>query len=506
MKKLLCLALAAVMVLSMCACSSDKGGDADGDGYKDEIIFCQGSDLTTLDPTYSSQERAYSLYRQIFEPLVAYDTDLNLVPCLATEWSWSEDNTDLSFTLREGVTFHDGSAFTGEDVAYTMDVADSYGKFGGTYESTEVVDDTHVIIHLNAPNPSVIYTLTSPEMSIVPSDVHSADPDAFKFAPVGTGPYKFSTYEEGSYYTVERYDDYWGEKPKTQKITLKIVPEASQRTILLQTGEVDVAYEVPLSDIDSLTSSGDYEVLTCPSMKMVFMEFNCASDGPLGNSLVRQAIACAIDKNVIVDNLLYGYGTAADCFIPTTAHDYMETEFNTYNLDLAKQYMKEAGYEDGFSFTLWVNTNQTYQEIASVIADQLAEINIDVNIVVQDDNTSFTLIEARDPSFEAILDFWQTCSGHADYAFRGALLSTATGNFSLYNNPDFDATYYEYASTPEGPERDALLAELYGYLTKDTPSVVLYNEVKYVAVRSDLEGLELSQIGAHYYGNAYIAE
>ena len=505
MKKILCVVLALIMGLSMVACST--GDDSEGgSGYKSEIIYCQGSDLTTLDPSFSSQERAYGFYVQMFDTLVKYDTDLNLLPGLATEWSWSEDNKDLSMTLREGVTFHDGSAFTGEDVAYTMDVNDEYGKFGGTYESTEVVDDTHVIIHLNAPNPAVIYTLTCPDMSILPSDVHSADPEAFKFAPVGTGPYKFDSYEEGNYYTAVRYDGYWGEAPKTEKITLKIVPEASQRTILLQTGEVDVAYEIPLSDIDMLTATGDYEILTCPSMKNVFLEFNCSSEGPVGNSLVRQAIACAIDKNVIIDNLLYGYGTVADCFIPETAHDYMDTTANTYNLDQAKQYLKEAGYEDGFSFTLWVNTNQTYQEIASVIADQLAQLNITVNIVSQDDNTSFALVEARDPSYEAILDFWQTCSGHADYSFRGALLSDAIANFSLYNNPDYDATYYEYAATPEGAERDALLEQLYGYLTKDTPSVVLYNEVKYVAVRSDLEGLELSQIGAHYYGNAYIPE
>lgn len=504
MKKLLCFVLAAAMAVSMCACANDNKQGGDTGEYKSEIVYCQGSDLTTLDPSFSSQERTYGFYNNIFDTLIKYDSELNMKPGLATEWKWSEDGKDLSLTLREGVKFHDGSAFTAADVAYTLDVNDKTGKFGGTYDSTEIVDDTHVIVHMKSPAPAMLYTLTTPDTSILPKAVHSADPEAFKFAPVGTGPYKFDSYEEGNYYSAVRFDDYWGEAPKTEKLTLKIVPEASQRTILLQTGEVDVAYEIPLSDIQSVTSDGKYKVVTAPSMKNVFMEFNCQSKGPLGNPLVRQAIACAIDKNVIVDSLLYGYGTAADCFIPETAHDYVETEFNTYNLEKAKQYMADAGYQDGFSFTLWVNTNQTYQEIASVIADQLKEINITVNIVTQDDNTSFTLIEAGDSSYEAILDFWQTCSGHADYSLRGALVSTATGNFSLYNNPDFDNTYFKYAGTPEGEERTALLKELYGFLTKDTPSVVLYNEVKYVAMRSDLEGLQMSQIGAHYYGNAYI--
>jgi len=504
MKKFLSLVLVLVMVFSLAACGGGGDEDKGGTGYKSEIIYCQGSDLTTLDPSFSSQERAYGFYNNMFDTLIKYDSELNMNAGLATEWKWNEDGTKLEVTLREGVKFHDGSDFTAEDVAYTMDVADSYGKFGGTYESTTIVDDTHVVINMKGAAPATLYTLTTPDLSILPSDVHKADPEAFKFNPVGTGPFKFDSYEEGNYYTAVRFDGYWGEAPKTEKLTLKIVPEASQRTILLKNGDVDVAYEIPLSDIATL--GDDYTVKTAPSMKNVFMEFNCQSTTPVGNPLVRQAIACAIDKDVIVDNLLYGYGTAADCFIPETAHDFLDTEFNTYNLEQAKKYMKEAGYEDGFEMTLWVNTNQTYQEIASTIADQLKEINITVKIITQDDNTSFTLIEAEDPSYECILDFWQTCSGHADYAFRGALLSTASGNFSLYRNAEFDKTYFEYAVTPEGAERTALLEKLYGFLTKDTPSVVLYNDTKYVAMRSDLEGFQMSQIGAHYYGNAYIAQ
>ncbi len=533
MKRTISLLLAVIMLLALTACGgsgkssssegtaapaapASTGSSAPSEGssapaasevaVKDEIIYCQGSDLTTMDPSFSPQERAYGLYNNMFETLVRYDTDMNILPGLATEWSWENNGTDLAFTLREGVKFHDGSDFNADDVVYTMDKANERGRFAKTYESCEKVDDYHVVIHFNAPCLAALYTLTTPNSSILPSDVHAKDPEAFKFAPVGTGPYKLKDFSEGDYYTLERFEDYWGGPVKTKYLTLKIVPEASQRTILLQNGEVDVAYEVPLIDVEGLVEDKDFQVLTCPSMKNVFMEFNCASTGPLGNPKVRQALACAVDKNVIVDNLLYGYGTAADCFIPTTCNDYIESDVNVYDPARAKTLLTEAGYPDGFSFTLWTNTNQTYQEIASVIANQLSKIGVNVNVVVQDDNTSFALIEANDPSYEAILDFWQTVSGHADYSFQGALLSGVMNNFSKYANPAFDETYFKYAATLEGAERTELLKQLYGYLNEDTPSVVLYNEVKYVATTAKLQGLQLSQVGAHYYGNAYVVE
>ena len=515
MKKTWAMCLAACMLLTACgggaaeetaaaggAASSETAGTEASANIKDEIIFCQGNDLTTLDATIGQQERAYSISNNMFDPLLTRDSDMKMQPCLATEYEWADDTT-LKLTLREGVKFHDGSDMTAEDVKFTLDLIDERGAlFVGNYDSCTIDDDYHVTVKLNSPNPAFLSTLTLPQAAVVPAEYDEA---TFGENPIGTGPYKLKEAVEGDYYTVERFDDYWGEPAKTQYLTMKIVPEAAQRTMMLETGEVDVAYEIPNNDISRIQENEDLQLLTCPSMKIILMELNCSSDGPIGDPNVRKAVECAIDKQTIVDSLLYGYGTVSSNIVPQAAEDYREYETNSYDPEKAKSLLAEAGYGDGFELTLWTNSNQTNTEIAQVMQSQLAEVGITLNIVTQDDNTSFSLIEAGE-DFDLMLDFWQTNSGHADYVFNGMLLSSSVNNFSRYFNDEFDATYVEYASTGEGEEREALLKELYDDLVRDTPIIGLYSETKVVAATADLHDLILSQIGAHEYQNAYITE
>lgn len=495
-RRTLALGLAACMLMSTGTVVSAE------ENIKDEIIFCQGNDLTTLDATIGQQERAYSISNNMFDTLIGRDADMAMVPCLATEWAW-EDDVTLKLTLREGVKFHDGSDMTAEDVKFTLDLIHERGAlFAGNYAECVADDDYHVTVKLNSPNPAFLSTLTLPQAAVVPAEY---DETTFGENPIGTGPYKLLEAYEGDYYTVERFDDYWGEPAKTQYVTMKIVPEASQRTMMLETGEVDVAYGIPNNDIARVEENEDLQILTCPSMKIILMELNCDSEGAIGDANVRKAVECAIDKQTIVDALLYGYGTATSNIVPPTAEDYREYEVNSYDPERAKALLEEAGYADGVELTLWTNTDQTNTEIAQVMQSQLAEVGITLNIVTQDDNTSFSLIEAGE-DFDIMLDFWQTNSAHADYVFSGMLVSTSVNNFSRYYNEDFDATYVKYASTGEGEEREALLKTLYDYMVNDTPIIGLYSETKVVAATANLSGLGLSQIGAHEYQNAVVTE
>ena len=511
MKKAIAMCLIACMVMT--GCGGSKGGAetpqetvAGSDGQnvkiKDEIIFCQGNDLTTLDATIGQQERAYSISNNMFDPLLTYDSGMKMQPCLATEYQWADDTT-LKLTLREGVKFHDGSDMNAEDVKFTLDLIDQRGAlFVGNYDGCTIDDDYHVTVKLKAPNPACLSILTLPQASVVPAEYDEA---TFGSNPIGTGPYKLKEAVEGDYYTLERFDDYWGGPAKTRLLTMKIVPEASQRTMMLETGEVDVAYEVPNNDISRIQENKDLQILTSPSMKIILMELNCSSDGPVGSPDVRKAVECAINKQTIVDSLLYGFGTVSDNIIPQSAQDYREYETNGYDPEKAKSLLDQAGYGSGITLTLWTNSNQTNTEIAQVLQSQLAEVGITLNIVTQDDNTSFSLIEAGE-DFDLMLDFWQTNTGHADYVFNGMLLSTSVNNFSRYYNPEFDETYVKYASTGEGEEREALLKQLYDDMVTDTPIIGLYSETKVIAATGKLQGLMLSQIGAHEYQNAVVTE
>lgn len=496
-KKVISLMLILSMLL-MAGC----GGSGDGEGeaeYKDTIVFCNGNDISTLDGSIGQQERAVYLTNHIFDPLFT-GKGFDVEPCLAEAYEWIDNDTTLKIKLREGVKFHDGSDMTAEDVKFTMDLLWERGMtFGSNYKDTEIVDDYNVLIHLNDPNPALINTLSMAQTCILPSDAY--DPDEFAKNPIGTGPYKISDYKEGDYYTVERFDDYWGEPAKTKYLTLRIVPEASQRAILLETGEVDAAYSLSFNDIERFKSDENFQVLSSPSMKVILLEANCSSKGAVGNAKVRRALECAIDKETIVNSLLSDYGEVAKGVVSPNAKDYRETSVNEYDPELAKKLLKEAGYADGCELRLFTNSDQINGEIATVLQNQLAQVGITLKIVVQDDNTTFSMIENGD-DYDLVLDFFQIVSMHAEYMFINAFSSSSFNNFSRYFDDEFDALYNKYCSTAEGPEREELLNKLYKKLQDDCPSIGIYTENKLIACSSKLEGVYVSPIGAHEYQNA----
>ncbi|MDO4488691.1 MAG: ABC transporter substrate-binding protein [Eubacteriales bacterium] len=519
MKRVFSVLLASAMIFVLAACGSssssapasttaaasgETAAAAAATEYKDTLVFCNGQDLTTLDASIGQQERAVYLTNHMFDPLVTFGENEQIVPCLAESFEWSDDSITLTVVLKKGVKFHDGSDMTAEDVKFTMDLLQQRGMtFGGNYDNTEIVDDYTVKIHLNAPNPAFLNTIAMPQCCILPSDAY--DEATFGQNPIGTGPYKLKEYKEGDYYTIERFDDYFGEPAKTQYITLRIVPEPSQRAILLETGEVDVAYNLSFNDIDRLSNDPNMKVLRSPSMKVINIDFNCQSTGPIGNPKVRQAVECAMDKDIIVNSLLSGYGEVSKSLISPLAADYRETFVNEYNPEKAKQLLAEAGYADGCEMTLFTNSDQINGEMATVIQNQLAAVGIKLNIVVQDDNTTFAMVENGE-DFDMILDFFQCASKHADYVFVNAYTSDSFNNYSRYFDDEFDQTYYKYCATAEGEEREALLNKLYEMLGTNTPAIGIYTENKIVVTSAKVDGVKLSTSGAHEFQYATVAK
>ncbi len=502
MKKLLSMILVFTLACTLLAgCGSSDGGDSDSE-YKDTIVFCQGNDITTLDGSQAPQERSVALLNHIFDPLFVTDENFEIAPCLATEWEWQDGEKTLKVKLREGVKFHDGSDMTAEDVKFTLDLLQERGAtFSGNYKDTEILNDYEVLIHLNAPNPALLNILSTAQTCIIPSDAY--DPDAFALNPIGTGPYKFLESAEGDYYTLERFDDYWGEPAKTKYLTMRIVPEPSQRAILLETGEVDAAYGLSFNDLNRMKDDSNYTIYTSPSMKVILMELNCASDGPVGNPKVRRAIECAIDKDSIIESLLSGWGEPSKSIVSPYAKDYREMTVNEYDPELAKKLLAEAGYADGFELSLFTNSDQINSEIATVMQEQLAKVGITLKITVQDDNTTFSMVENGD-DFDMILDFFQATSCHASYVFNDMLRSTAFNNYSRYYDKEFDSLLEKYSATAEGPEREELLNKIYDKIATDTPAIGLYIEYKTVATTSKMEGFHANHVGAHELQNARV--
>lgn len=522
MKKHLSILIALVMVLALFAgCSggstsgapagdgSSAGGSTDPDTgrpIKDEIIFAQTQDITTFDGQQGKQERTYSIANHIYDGLVVSDPDMNIQPCLATRWEWL-DNMTLQFWIRKDVKFHNGATMTVDDVAYSINRLLTLPIMANNVtwlESCEIVDEDSVKIHLKMPYSPAVSIMTHPAFCIVNKEYVESDPDYFAKNPVGTGPYKMSSYQEGEYYTLERFDDYWGTPAKTKYLTMKIVPEAAQIPILLETGEIDAAVDVPMNEIARIKENPDLKIYEGPSVKVYNIFLNTASEGPLGNKVVRQALSHALDRQAIVDSVCYGYGVPTSNIVPPSAIGYLaDAKGREFDLEKAKELLAQAGYPDGFDCKIWTSAEQNRVEFCQIFAGTLKEIGVNLEVVIQDENTSDDLW-ASGEDFDMRVHFFNCMAGHAESSLYSTLYSGILSNYSRYSNPEFDATVVKIRETIDEQEAEELFRQCYDMIYEDCPQIPVYNEVRVVATSAKLEGLELNQGGAHKYENACV--
>ena len=198
--------------------------------------------------------------------------------------------------------------------------------------------------------------------------------------PVGTGPFICTEWEEGDHTTFERNEDYWGEKASVDTVTIKEVPEAGSRTAMLQTGEADLVYPMPADQIEAIKGNDDVNVLAADSNIMRYVTLNM-NVPELKDEKVRQAMNYAIDKDAYVQLMYSGYAKPATSIVPSIIGGYKEQTPYTYDLEKAKELMKEAGYEDGFKLTLWGDNSTQEVKGMTFIKQMLAQINIDVEVL-----------------------------------------------------------------------------------------------------------------------------
>lgn len=284
MKRLVSLALSAALVLSLlagCGNSTDPqttgtattGGNEGTGEAKDTIVWAQSGDINSLDFHVGKQYLSYGVTCNIFDTLVSWDADNNVIPMLATEWEFLDEDS-IQFKLREGVTFHDGEPFTAEDVKYTYERARDHTIVKNNFswlESVDVVDDYTVVINTIGAYSPVLNALCSPLCGIMPKHLMEANENAMAEFPIGTGPYKFVERAEGEYIKMEANEDYWGGTPKTKYLEMRVVPETSQRSVLLETGEIDFAY--PESICAHNTSLPGREMIDFMTVASIIVDF-----------------------------------------------------------------------------------------------------------------------------------------------------------------------------------------------------------------------------------------
>lgn len=412
MKKLLVTVLALMMVLSIVACSQQEQSQQTPDQgastpaiepgespaaeveqteapaiRKDTLVVAIQAEPQTIDPYAASHDTTFISSETIFESLLK-SVDGELVPWLAESYEIVDDLT-IVFKLRDDVYFHDGNKMTADDVVFSLCYA-ATSSFTSTLfgaidtENTKAVDETTVEVKLKYAYAPLMEALASHRGVILSKAAYeSMGADAFGRAPVGTGPMMFKEWVNGDRIELTAFDQYWGEKPAFDNMTIRIILEASSRSVELETGGVDIAFQISPVDWTRLEENPDTQMLTGNSMGMTYLCFNNSNE-LYGNELIRKAIAYAIDVEAVAKTAYQGQADVADGFIAKSIPGYKKVGPWEYNPEKSKELLKEAGYENGLEVKFVTFQQQYYNACIEIIQSMLSEVGITCTIDMVD--------------------------------------------------------------------------------------------------------------------------
>ncbi|WP_027780021.1 ABC transporter substrate-binding protein [Paraburkholderia caledonica] len=433
---------------------------------------------------------------KVVEGLLEYDFRLQPKPSLATSWEISDDSRKYVFHLRHGVKWHDGQPFTSAIVAYSLQtLRQVHPRAKTTFANVTAIttpDPYTVVIALSKPAPYLIKAFSSSETPIVPRHLYEGtDPltNPANNAPIGTGPFRFVKWVRGSYVEYARNDDYWDKaKPYLDKIVVKIITDPAARTVAFEDGSIDLSGDtpVPLSDLARLKNSPK---LALDSRGYEFqagvtrIEFNL--DNPvLKNLQVRQAIASAIDREVIRKVIFYGYPTPlASPIIPTNPYyDPAPTPY-PYNVEHANALLDAAGFPrkaDGTRFALTVDPlpiGELPTRTAAYVKSALARVGIAVTVRSQDLPAYLKRIYTDrdfDFSINGMSNLFDPVVGVARlYTTDNFRRGVPFTNGSHYSNPQIDQLFAQVAEETDEAKRKQLFSQIQQILERDLPDLNL---------------------------------
>ena len=484
--------------------SSSTTTDDPESGTKDTLVVAIPESPAYMDPMVQASIGTFRVTTQMFDRLVMMDNDMNLVPGLAESWEVLDDTTTV-FHLRQNVKFHNGEEMTSEDVKYSLERCIANPGVNYNYliiESITCDDDYTVTIKTSAPFNALLYRLSLDAASII---CKSADTSAEEFNknPVGTGPFKFVSWELGGDVVLEAFEDYWGGAPAIKRIIFRTIPEALNRTIGLETGEVDLAYDLGITDLESLEGNDSITTLTSPSTTVWYVGMN-VQKAPFDNEKVRQAIAYALDPQGYIDLVFGGEATLANyTMLPPSVDGYIsDCSDYSHNVEKAKELLTEAGYPDGFSTTLWCSDTQVMRDSAVVIQEQLRQVGITAEVKTLENGQYMS--ETGNGAHDMFI--MSKTSIDPDSMLRSMYHTEAlgpSGNRCFWTTPEVDAMIDEASTTTDTEHAMELYAEIQRTVAEAAPLVPLAVEHLNAGMQSNVKGFGLYPGKSHYINGTY---
>jgi peptide/nickel transport system substrate-binding protein len=464
-----------------------------------------------LDPAQVTDLNSNRVGRRVVETLVTFaDESTQIVPGLAESWTISKDGLTYTFKLRKGVTFHDGTPLNAQAVKFSIErqinpehPAAKLGKypfanyFFGNVKAVEVMDDSTVRFVLKEARASFLAVLTAGAASIVSPTAAMKSGLDYATAPVGTGPFKFASWDRGQRVVLEKNPTYWRFPIKVDRVIFRPVTEAQARLTELLTGALDLIVDTPPDFMDQLENNPKVTLQRRVGAHVWYLGFN-NSKKPFDDKRVRQALNYAVNKEAIVRDVLKGTGAVSKGpVLPGTWGDDGGLKPFPYDPERARKLLAEAGFPNGFSTTLWVPESgsgmQSPVAMSTVIQSNLKAVGVNVTLQTMEWGAFLAKLRTKEQDLFALS--WMAGSEDPDLVMYPLLHSsqwTPTGpNRAMYKNPRFDEVLAQARLTTDQAKRAELYREAQRLIHDDPPWIFIDHEVQTAAFAKRVQGFKL---------------
>ncbi|RXT04338.1 glutathione ABC transporter substrate-binding protein [Ammoniphilus sp. CFH 90114] len=482
--------------------TSTGGTETASPAKPSEFIVAQDANPTTMDPQDSQENVSYSITKTMYEGLLDFDRDMKMHPVLAESMpEMGEDAKSLTFKLKKGIKFHDGTDFNAEAVKANIDRLKNpenrlkRASLFAAVESVEVVDEYTAKVILNKPFAAIVQTFAHPSAAMISPKAIAENNKGLNRAPVGTGRYKFVEWKDAQHTIVEKFDGYWdaANAAKVDRIVFKPVPEAASRVAMLKTGEAHFVYPLPPEQTEAVKGDNNIIVEKSPSLFSRYVAFNVTKE-PFDDKLVRQALNYAVDKEALVKVVMRGFASPAQSVVSPMIWGFQKQQMYDFNLEKAKQLLAEAGHPNGFETTIWVDNSTEKIKIAEFIQQQWKQIGVNANVQPMEEGTlsNQMYVEAKDSKMLSYATGWSPSTGEIDWGVRPLLTKDnfppAGYNVGYYTNEEVEKNIALGLSSNNEQERLAAYAEAQKTIVEDAPWLFMFAVDNVLGKRANIDG------------------
>ncbi|MDO4370952.1 MAG: ABC transporter substrate-binding protein [Clostridia bacterium] len=472
MKKTLVMLLTLALLLSGGAMSALAAGAT---AVEDTLIVGINSEPNSLSGILQGVDPNGKVCANLYNKLVKLDPATNeIVPDLAESWEMVDDTT-WKFSIRQGVKFHNGATLTAEDCLFSIQ-QNTYAWMWGAIdrENSYCEDENTLVVKTYEFYPALISMLSSECRIVCKAAWEEMGEDGYSRNPIGTGPYKFVEWVAGDSIMLERFDEYWGEPAYYTNLVYRFIVDDTTRSLSLENGEIDMAQDLPASQVEYLEMSGAVDIVSYPSLSMDYIGFNCQR-APFNDARVRQALRYAIDLDGMVKIAYGSTATPADGICSPTFVDYVPAEGEyvyTQDVEKAKALLAEAGYPDGFNCKLMVTSKQSRVDMVEMLQNAWTQIGVNIEVYVTEIGNYYDIMQSGD--FDMFYGGWVLLANEGDL-MHDTFYSTEklwyNTNYTAYVNPEFDKLVDAARASADASVRAEYYGEVQNLIRKELPFI-----------------------------------